>query len=64
MADKKVIRIEIEYDDGSMERATGKDATKIWSAIESGFVMRHIHGMPYDGPQMKPVDRSAQSGKG
>jgi hypothetical protein len=57
MPDKKVVRIEIEYEDGSGERAIGDDAEKIWQAINGGFVMNHIHGINYDGPQMKPVEK-------
>jgi hypothetical protein len=54
---KKVVRVEIEYEDGSEERAIGDDAEKIWQAIESGFLMNHIHGVSYDGPHLKPVEK-------
>lgn len=51
----KVIRVEIEYENADIERATGKDATTIWDAICGGFAFKQIHGMPYSGPKMKLV---------
>jgi hypothetical protein len=59
MSDKTVIRIEIEYSDGTLERATGEDANKIWAAIEGGFALQHIHGMTYTGPKLIAVERPA-----
>lgn len=44
MSDAKAIRVEVEYDDGVLERATGEEATEIW---------RH-----YSGPKLKPVPKS------
>ena len=55
MSKRKAVRIEVEYDDGLLERAEGEDAAQIWKAIEAGFVFKHIHGMPYLGPQMKTI---------
>jgi len=59
--ERKVVRIEIEYDDGTIERATGDDASEIWRNVEGAFLMRHIHGMPYNGPKMKIVERLDES---
>ena len=53
----EVIRIEIEHEDGMIQGAYGEDAKSIWKAIEGGFVMNHIHGMDYKGPQMKVIRR-------
>lgn len=64
MSERKVIRIEVEYDDGIVERAVGGDAEKIYSAINGAFFMRHIHGMPYKGPKMQPVERTSERKKG
>lgn len=61
VSDKKIVRIEIEYDNGDVERATGDDAAEIWRSIESAFVMQHIHGMTYGGPKLIPVARSGKS---
>lgn len=55
MSELKAIRIEVEYEGGYLERATGDDAAQIWKAIEGAFAMQHIHGMGYKGPRMKPV---------
>lgn len=57
MDERKVVRIEIEFEDGDIERATGEDATQIWKAIEQGFVFKHLHGLPYTGPKMQPVPK-------
>ena len=48
-------RIEVEWNDGRLERAEGDDAAEIWKAIEGGFVMNHIHGIDYSGPKMKVI---------
>lgn len=53
----KCVRIEMEYDDGSLYRATGEDAQKIKASIDSAFVMEAIHGAEYRGPQMQKVER-------
>lgn len=58
MADVKCVRIEMEYDNGLIERAEGADASAIADSINGAFALRQIHGMPYDGPKLKPVDRS------
>lgn len=55
--EKKVVRIELEYEDGELLRATGEDANIIWKAIQGGFVMQHIHGGSYTGPQMSKVSK-------
>lgn len=58
----KAIRIEVEWDDGRLERAEGDDAAKIWDAINNGFMMQHIHGMPYSGPKMKVIREPSVKG--
>ena len=58
MSDEKAVRIEVEWDNGRIERAEGDDAAKIWDAIQGGFVMNHIHGMDYKGPKMKIVQQA------
>lgn len=55
MSSKKVIRIEMEYEDGEISRAVGEDASEIWKQIEGMIVMESIHGRPYTGPKMVPV---------
>lgn len=55
MSEEKAVRIEVEWDNGRIERAEGEDAAKIWDAIQGGFVMGHIHGMTYSGPKMKVI---------
>ena len=54
---KKVVRIETEFDDGEIIRATGDKAETIWQAIQGRFLMEHIHGRPYQGPQMETVQK-------
>lgn len=63
MSEKKAVRVEVEWDDGTLERATGKDAAVIWDKIASAIVMDAIHGRPYNGPQLKPVDLTLEQHK-
>lgn len=55
MNDKKAIRIEIEYDNGEVWRAEGKDAEQILNHWQGGEVMAHIHGARYSGPVMVKI---------
>jgi hypothetical protein len=55
MSDVKTVRIEVEYDDGMIERAEGDEAAEIWRAVNGSFTLQHIHGMPYRGPKLKVV---------
>lgn len=57
MNEPKVIRIEVEYEDGVIEQATGNVANEIWDRIQGMCVMEHIHGRPYSGPQLKRRER-------
>lgn len=57
MEERKIVRIEIEYEDGAIERATGDDANEIWRRIIGMIVFQHIHGMEYDGPKLQPVSK-------
>src|SRR5579864_9526164 len=56
MNEPKAIRIQVEYDDGHLERAEGEDAPKIWTALSSALAVAHVHGVPYVGPKLKEVD--------
>ena len=58
MKTKEIVRLEIEYSDGSIERAIGKDAAEIWKRIEGMIVLSSIHGMPYTGPKLQLVEKS------
>ena len=58
MSEPRCIRIEMEYDNGDVYRATGEDAVTIRKWMESDELMQHIHGEPYTGPQMKLVTRT------
>lgn len=55
--EKKCVRIELEYDNGEIWRATGEDAQKIRENLDSQTVMMWIHGMPYSGPTLKLVEK-------
>ena len=54
-ANKKAVRIEAEFDDGELIRATGENAATLWDSIQGAFAMEHIHGRPYQGPQLETV---------
>jgi hypothetical protein len=49
----KAIRITVEYDNGSMREAVGKDAAAIMEHWNSCEVMSYIHGQEYKGPVLK-----------
>ena len=53
--DPSVVRVEIEYDNGDIERATGVEAAEIWRYLNSGQLMNYIHGAVYTGPKLKLV---------
>lgn len=59
MNERKIVRVEIEYEDGEMERAVGNDAAEIWKAVSGAFAFKQIHGMPYSGPKMKVVSKES-----
>ena len=52
---KKATRIEIRYDDGSMDLAEGSDAAQILDWYNAGQTMNLIHGAVYSGPQFKEI---------
>jgi hypothetical protein len=51
------IRIEMEFSDGELLRATGEDAEKIQNWINGATLMNHIHGIDYTGPKMEKVEK-------
>lgn len=44
-------KIEIEYADGTIDRAEGEQAAAIWAWLESCQMFAVAHGAQYDGPQ-------------
>jgi hypothetical protein len=56
MPDRKITRIEIEYDDGETRRATGDAADFIWGHYQtsSQFYLA-LQKRPYEGPAMEVV---------
>lgn len=64
MEEKKVTRIEIEYEDGEIIRATGNEADEISKAWNAAMFMEHVHGRPYNGPVMKSVEPSSPTSAG
>jgi len=54
--DKKIVRVELEYDDGSIHRLTGDDAEKWLEAANGQAVMSHIHGMPFPSFDWEIID--------
>jgi len=55
VSDKKAVRVEVEWDDGTLERATGQDAAIIWDKVAAAIIMEAIHGRPYNGPILQRV---------
>lgn len=53
MSEKKCVRIEIEYDDGTVEYQQGDAANQIMKWYHSCEVMNWIHGAHYDGPKFE-----------
>jgi hypothetical protein len=54
----KVIRVEIEYDNGVVYRQTGENAEKIWQALTGAQALQQLRGgFPYDGPQLEKVEK-------
>ena len=49
--DKKCVRIEIEYNDGTVEYQNGPAADEVWSWLMGAQSMYCIHGAVYKGPQ-------------
>lgn len=50
MEKPKMIKIELEFDDGRIQRMTGEDANKWLEAVSDQAVFCHVHGVPF--PQM------------
>jgi hypothetical protein len=59
----KVVRVEVEYESGLIESATGDDADAIWVGMIDAIVFLANRGMVYRGPQMKVI-RPATANKG
>lgn len=55
MGDPRVVRFEIEFDDGRVVFLEGDDAQRHAQFLDSCCVLAHIHGM--GGPQPAPVFR-------
>lgn len=55
MSERKVVRIEIEYEDGEIRGASGEVATQIWKWISGLEIMNYIHGAEYRGPKMEQL---------
>ncbi len=52
MENKKVIKIRVEYDDGSIDFADGETANKIWDWIASCEGLANSHGWNFPGPYL------------
>ena len=50
---KKAIRIEIQYDDGTVDFAEGDAAEQIKNWYNNAEVMYCIHGATYKGPKFQ-----------
>jgi hypothetical protein len=56
MSDRKISRIEIEYDDGEIRRATGENAEYIWKFYSnSAEFYLHWQKRQYEGPSMEVI---------
>jgi hypothetical protein len=53
------VRIEMEFADGCVIRATGDDAEAIRKWMDSAAMLQHVHGMGYTGPTMQKVESGA-----
>lgn len=51
----KVIRLELELEDGTLLQALEEDANAIWKWYEDAVVFKTIHGMSYKGPLLKVI---------
>ena len=49
----KVVRITVEYSDGSIREATGKNAVAIMKHWKDCETMAYLHGQEYKGPFLK-----------
>ncbi len=45
--DKKIIRVELEYDNGEIHRLTGEEAEKWLEAANGQAVFNSVHGMQF-----------------
>jgi len=45
---KKLIRVELEYDDGSIKRLTGDNAHKWNEQVSNASMMAYIHGSRFE----------------
>lgn len=51
----KVVKIRIEYDDGTIKESSGKDAETIMNWWNSCETMAFIHGHEFDGTPLQIV---------
>ena len=56
----KAVRITVEYDDGVIREAIGKDATAIMEHWVGCELMAFNHGQIYKGPCLKEVKKSKE----
>lgn len=57
---KKIVRIEVEDEDGRVTWATGDDAEKIWAYMNSALFHMANHGSRFNGPFLQPKPPEAR----
>lgn len=62
-AAQRVIRIEIEYEDGRIFGASGSDAAVIWWVIDAACMHFALHGADYQGPYLQPLRAGRPAGE-
>jgi hypothetical protein len=63
MSEKRCVKIRIEFADGEMREATGKDAEAILDWWNNSVVMNQIHGARYNGPELKIVRKAKKAAR-
>ncbi len=58
----KAVRIEIEYEDGTIKRAIGDDADAICQWQIDAVMFQGNHGILYNGPVMQEITEKAPCG--
>jgi hypothetical protein len=57
MPEPRVVRVEIEYDNGDVYRASKEDAAELWDTLMGGIALAGHHGTGYGGPQLEKVEK-------